>query len=149
MVQFETPKWTADGTIRIIAQLLNYGNQVGADHSLNLSDIRTEPWNATATPNFPGAGEYIVYVAWGEGGSRRSPIVYHVNHAQGQNTFEIDQTAVANVWIQLGTGSFYFDQGYGGSVVMTNEATDLSGSMYAGAVKFEYVSGDATNWEVR
>ncbi len=105
--------------------------------------------NATAAPNFPGAGEYKVYVAWGEGGSRRSPIVYHVNHANGTDTFEIDQTAVANVWIQLGTGAFYFDQGYGGSVVMTNEATDLSGSMYAGAVKFEYLSKEATNWEVR
>lgn len=105
--------------------------------------------HATAAPNFPGAGEYKVYVAWGNGASRRGPITYHVNHARGKDTFLIDQTPVANVWIQLGTGPFYFDRGYGGSVTMTNETTDVSGSMYAGAVKFEYVSQDATNWEVR
>ena len=30
--------------------------------------------NATAAPNFPGAGYYNVYVAWGAGGSRRNPL---------------------------------------------------------------------------
>ena len=105
--------------------------------------------NATVAPNFPGAGEYKVYVAWGSGSSRRSPITYHVNHAYGAETFQIDQTAIANVWIQLGTDTFYFDEGYGGSVVMTNEDIDVSGSMYAGAVKFEFLLDEhQANWEI-
>jgi len=95
--------------------------------------------NATAAPNFPeGGGYYNVYVAWGAGSSRRNPVTYHVNHSKGTDTFQLDQTATANTWVQLGTGAYYFNEGYGGSVVMTNEDIDLSGSMYAGGIKFEY-----------
>jgi len=94
--------------------------------------------NATAAPKFPEHGYYKVYVAWCNGSSRRSPITYHVNHAKGTNTFQIDQTAMADVWVPLGVDAYYFSKGFGGSVVMTNENIDVSGSMYAGAVKFEY-----------
>ncbi len=94
--------------------------------------------HATAAPDFPDAGNYKVYVAWGAGSSRRSPVTYHVNHAAGTDTFQIDQTATANEWVPLGTDAYHFNKGYSGSVVMTNEDIDVSGSMYAGAVKFEY-----------
>jgi hypothetical protein len=94
--------------------------------------------NATVAPKFPGHGYYKVYVAWGDGSSRRNPVTYHVNHGTGSDTFLIDQTATANAWAQLGAGAYYFPKGCGGSVVMTNEDIDVSGSMYAGAVKFEY-----------
>lgn len=93
---------------------------------------------ATVAPDFPAAGDYKVYVAWGAGSLRRSPITYHVNHADGSDTFQLDQTATADEWIQLGTDPYHFDQGTSGSVVMTNENVDVSGSMYAAAVKFEY-----------
>ncbi|MBN1900817.1 phosphodiester glycosidase family protein [Candidatus Sumerlaeota bacterium] len=100
--------------------------------------------NATATPDFPeGGGYYKVYVAWCAGGNRRNPITYHVHHSKGTETFQIDQTATADVWTQLGSDAYYFNEGFGGgSVVMTNEDIDVSGSMYAGAVKFEYVVPD-------
>jgi Phosphodiester glycosidase len=94
--------------------------------------------SATVAPDFPAAGDYRVYVAWGSSSNRRSPITYHVNSATGTDTFQIDQTAVANVWVQLGTEAFHFEEGLGGTVVMTNEDIDVSGSMCAGAVKFEY-----------
>ncbi|MBN1475828.1 phosphodiester glycosidase family protein [Candidatus Sumerlaeota bacterium] len=94
--------------------------------------------SATVAPDFPEAADYRVYVAWGSGSSRRSPITYHVNHSGGTDTFQIDQTAVANVWVPLGTEAYHFDAGLSGSVVMTNEDIDVSGSMYAGAVMFEY-----------
>lgn len=95
--------------------------------------------SAIAAPNFPDDGGYYkVYVAWGDGSSRRNPITYHVNHSKGADTFQIDQTSASNVWIQLGAEAYYFNEGYGGSVVMTNEDIDVSGSMYAGAVKFEF-----------
>lgn len=95
--------------------------------------------NATVAPDFPEAASYKVYVAWGAGSSRRSPVTYHVNHSKGKDTFQIDQSAQANVWVQLGTEPYLFNKGFGGSVVMTNEDIDVSGSMYAGAVKFEFV----------
>ncbi len=81
-------------------------------------------------------------MAWGDGTSRRNPITYHVHHALGTDTFQIDQTSIANVWIQLGTDTFYFNEGYGGPVVMTNEDVDVSGSVYAGAVQLEFLPVD-------
>ena len=104
--------------------------------------------SATAAPNFPGEGNYKVYVAWGAGSNRRNPITYKVNHAGGTSEFLIDQSAISNVWIQLGTGDFFFNTGYGGTVVMTNEDIDESGSMYAGAFKFEFVPSTVENWMI-
>jgi exopolysaccharide biosynthesis protein len=97
---------------------------------------------ATVAPNFPGAGYYKVYVAWGAGSNRRSPITYIVKHAAGENEFQLDQNAIANTWVQLGTQPFYFNAGFGGTVVQTNRDIDVSGSMYAGGVKFELIRTD-------
>ena len=47
---------------------------VGAKHAL---------WS----PQFPEAGNYRVYVAWGSGSSRQNNITYHVTHAGGTDTF--------------------------------------------------------------
>ncbi len=94
---------------------------------------------ATVAPNFPGAGNYKVYVAWGQASNRRASITYKVMHAGGTDKFIIDQSTVSNVWIQIGTAPFYFNVGYTGTLVMTNEDIDESGSMYFGAAKFEFV----------
>jgi len=94
--------------------------------------------SAYAAPQFPDWAYYKVYVAWGNGSSRRNPITYHVNHSKGADTFQIDQSSIADVWVQLGAEAYLFNKAYGGTVVMTNENIDLSGSMYAGAVKFEF-----------
>ncbi len=98
------------------------------------------------SPVFPQAGNYHVYVAWGAGGSRQNGITYHITHAGGTDTYTVDQTSTSNTWVQLGT-EFSFAAGASGSVKMTNEAIDLSGSMYAGPVKFEFVpAADVTDW---
>jgi Phosphodiester glycosidase len=94
---------------------------------------------ATVAPEFPQGAFYNVYVAWGNGSSRRNPITYHVVRPGTTTTVQLDQTATADEWIQIGTAPFYFDGGYSGSVLMTNENIDVSGNMFAGAVKFEYV----------
>lgn len=104
---------------------------------------------ATWAPVLPSAGQYRVYVAWGAGSSRRSPITYKVTHAGGVSSFLIDQSAIANQWIQLGAGPFTFNAGLGGKVVMSNEDIDLSGNMYAGPAKFEFVPAAAIgDWEL-
>ncbi len=97
--------------------------------------------HATVAPDFPEAAYYKVYVAWGDGSSRRTPITYHINHSGGSEKFHVDQTSTANTWVQLATVAYHFDEGLNGTVVMTNEDIDVSGSMYAGAVKFEYQVG--------
>lgn len=102
--------------------------------------------SATAAPNFPGAGYYKVYVAWGAGSNRRSPVTYIVTHAGGESEFQLDQNALSNVWMQLGTEPFYFNVGYGGKVVQSNKDIDVSGSMYAGGVKFEFVNTGVVGW---
>ena len=94
---------------------------------------------AVVTPVFGLAGNYRVFAAWGAGSSRRSPITYHVNHAFGTQTMQLDQTATANEWIELGSDPYYFAKGSSGSVEMTNEDIDVSGSMFASAFKFEYI----------
>jgi hypothetical protein len=78
-------------------------------------------------------------VTWGAGSNRRNPITYKVNHTSGTSVFLIDQTATADVWVRLGSGPFPFAAGLGGTVVMSNENIDVSGSMYISAVKFEHV----------
>lgn len=94
---------------------------------------------ATVAPDFPGAAFYNLYVAWGAGSSLRTTATYHVIRPGTTFTVTLDQTATSNTWVRLGTAPFHFEKGRSGSVVMTNEDIDVSGSMYAGAVKFEYV----------
>jgi hypothetical protein len=51
----------------------------------------------------------------------------------------VDQSSTENIWIQLGSGPFTFNAGSSGDVRMTNENIDVSGNMFAGPVKFEFV----------
>jgi hypothetical protein len=87
------------------------------------------------TPNFSDGGLYEVFIAYGSSSLSRSPITYTVTDAEGSTTYEIDQTVNTNTWISL--GSHTFAAGTGGFVSVSNANTDLSGNMYAGAVKFE------------
>ncbi len=98
---------------------------------------------AKFTPVLAAEKEFDVYVTWGAGSNRRAGITYRVVHADGEFVTQIDQSATANAWVSLGT--FRFAAGSGGYVEMTNEAVDLSGSMYAAAVKLEPVAGTWIN----
>lgn len=96
--------------------------------------------SATWAPEFPAAGNYNVYVAWGAGADRRGQIAYRVKHAGGGNTFIVDQTDPPNTWKQLGKTPFLFGAGRGlGSVTMSNSNVDVPGAMYAGPLRFEFV----------
>jgi hypothetical protein len=103
--------------------------------------------SATIAPSFPRTGNYNVYVAWGAGSNRRNPITFKVNHSSGTSEFHVDQTAASNVWVRLGSAPFPFAAGIGGTVVMSNEDIDVSGSMYISAVKFEHVpDAEVRDW---
>lgn len=103
---------------------------------------------ATFRPNFAEAGAYHVYIAYGNGGSlARSPITYTVNDAASSTRYLIDQRTNHNTWVLLGT--HLFNSGQNGTVTISNEDIDLSGNMYAGAVKFEPVIPSAAHdWQL-
>ena len=95
---------------------------------------------ATFGPDFPLAGQWRVYVTWPGAPNRRSPILYRVSHAGGVTDIDVDQTINENTWFHL--GEFSFGSGFGGSVRISNDNIDESGSMYASAVKFAFVEED-------
>ncbi len=89
---------------------------------------------ASFAPVFSSSSQWLVSVSWGSGANRRSPVLYRVIHAGGTAEIDIDQTQAPGVWYDLGT--FTFDAGNAGRVEMSNEHIDVSGSMYASAVRF-------------
>ncbi len=93
---------------------------------------------ATFQPSLSHGGQYKVYAAWPAASSRKSNITYHIKHSAGLSTVMVDQSATSNEWVLLGT--YQFNVGSDGYVQITNENTDVSGSMYAGAIKFELLS---------
>lgn len=95
---------------------------------------------ATVAPEFPQDDFYRVYASWPNGSSRRNPITYHVDHPSGSSSYQVNQeTESPNAWRQLGTAPFFFEGGRSGTVRMTNENINESGSMYISGIKFEHV----------
>lgn len=111
---------------------------LGSRYGSTYRSVAGAKW-AKAAPDFPADGFYNVYVAWPDGGLRRDPITYKVQVPGATDTMLINQTSTANEWVRLGTRPYFFHEGSGGAVVQSNEDVDVSGNMYAGAVKFEYV----------
>ena len=83
------------------------------------------------------AGPYEVFATWGANANRRSPILHRITHAGGTSDVNVDQAATANVWVSLGTYNFNAGTNVG-RVDVNNLNIDVSGSMYADAVKWEY-----------
>lgn len=95
--------------------------------------LRTAQWR----PNFSEAGTYHVSVSWPEAGSnRRDPVGYYVDHVGGRETVLLDQTSPGDTWYTLGVFDFDEGQSDDGRVIITNEYTDQSGNMWAGAARF-------------
>ena len=92
---------------------------------------------ATFRASLPATGRYECFATWPANGSRRSPILHRVTYAGGSADVDISQAATANQWVSLGT--YQFNAGTNtGSIEMSNEHIDASGSMYADAMKWEY-----------
>lgn len=84
-------------------------------------------------------GTYEVFVTWGSGSNRRSPIAYYVYDVNGPVLNLVDQAATANVWVSLGT--YAFNAGPQLPILkISNDHIDMSGSMYADALKITCVS---------
>ena len=99
-------------------------------------------------PEIANPGLYEVFISWGPGVNRRSPIMCRVSGAAGAPVYPVDQSATADVWLSLGAHSFA--SGNAGFVEMNNSGVDESGSMYAAAAKFVPVAAaSGSGWEMR
>jgi hypothetical protein len=99
----------------------------------------TETATATYTPNIPEAGYYPIYT-WVADGANRADQLYRINHSGGGVAeIRVDHRMVGKGWVYLGT--YYFDQGSGGNVVISNESTEGS-VVIADTIRFGNGMGD-------
>ena len=98
--------------------------------------------SAFYTPYITSEGSYEIYASWPSSGYARNPITYKVVvNTVTEDEIHVDQSSNPNTWQLLGTYSL--PTGQNAYVEMNNEDIDMSGSMYAGPVKFVPLSGMA------
>ena len=69
-------------------------------------------------PEIVNPGPYEVFISWGPGANRRSPIMCRVSGSGGAPAYPVDQSATADVWVSIGADSFA--AGNAGFVEMSN-----------------------------
>lgn len=94
------------------------------------SDESTITW----TPDLPIEREYAVYVAYHSLPNSTKDAHYTVWHKDGKTEFAVNQKMGGGTWIYLGT--FNFNKGKGGKVVLTNCTKDKNSVVTADAVRF-------------
>ena len=90
----------------------------------------------TYTPTLTGTGPRDVYVRFCGGSNRASNARYTVNYAGGSQTVLQDQRTLGGQWVKVGTWTF--NGGTGGTVVLDNASTD--GVVIGDAIKLVNVS---------
>lgn len=100
----------------------------------------TETATAVFTPNIPEAGFYPVYT-WVLDSSNRTDQLYRINDSAGGVTeIRVDHRKVGKGWVYLGT--YHFDAGTSGSVVISNQSTAGGSVVIADAIRFGNGMGD-------
>lgn len=113
---FENP--FAEGTYRVAAAVGRKGH----------------PSTVTWTPDIPTDRRYAVYVAYHTLPNSATDAHYTVYHKDGKTEFAVNQRMGGGTWIYLGT--FAFDKGKKGRVVLTNTSSDKNAVVTADAVRF-------------
>jgi hypothetical protein len=104
-----------------------YGSNYDHDNNTNKGSC-----TVTYTPTLTGTGMRDVFVRYTGGSNRASNARYTVNYAGGSHTVIQDQRTLGGSWVKIGT--FPFNNGTGGSVVLSNASTD--GYVIADSVRF-------------
>ncbi|MGI9457978.1 MAG: fibronectin type III domain-containing protein [Aeoliella sp.] len=100
----------------------------------------TETATATYTPDIPEAGFYPVYT-WVLDSGNRTNQLYTINDSAGGVTeIRVDHRMVGKGWVYLGT--YHFDAGTSGNVVISNQSTDGGSVVIADAIRFGNGMGD-------
>lgn len=117
----------------------DYGATVDAVSYRFASVNVTETATATYTPDIPDAGYYPVYT-WVADGANRTDQLYRINHSGGGVAeIRVDHRMVGKGWVYLGT--YYFEEGTTGSVVISNESAE-GGVVLADTIRFGNGMGD-------
>lgn len=114
-VDFENP--FKDGTYRQV------------ETSVKKNDISTAEW----TPRIPVARRYAVYVSYHTLPGSTTDALYTIYHKDGKTSFLVNQQMGGGTWIYLGT--FAFDKGESGKVVLSNLSKTAGAIVTADAVK--------------
>jgi hypothetical protein len=93
-------------------------------------DASTITW----TPNIPKDRNYSVYVSYKSLPNSTTSAQYTVYHKDGKTSFSVNQKMGGGTWIYLGT--FAFDKGTKGKVVLSNYSKETGTAITADAVKF-------------
>ena len=94
------------------------------------ADESTVSW----TPDMPVDRQYAVYVSYKTLPNSATDAHYTVYHKDGKTEFAVNQQMGGGTWIYLGT--FAFDKGTKGKVVLSNLSKDKNAVVTADAVRF-------------
>ena len=108
-----------------------------AEGSFRVADVVTKKGQESTiswTPDMPVDREYAVYVSYKTLPNSTSDARYTVYHKDGKTEFAVNQQMGGGTWIYLGT--FAFDKGTKGKVVLSNLSKDKNSVVTADAVRF-------------
>ena len=94
-------------------------------------------YTATWTPDLPDLGApavWEVFARWHASGERDENVTYTVNHAGGSTDVSVNQRENGGEWVSL--GSYTFNAGTGGNVVLSHTRTGAVHTACADAVRF-------------
>ncbi len=95
---------------------------------------------ARYTPKIPEAGFYPVYAWTSSGGDRATDQLYRVHHPGGDTEVTVNHRRVGNGPVYLGT--YYFDEGRGGYVDISNRSESADSVVVADMIRFGNGMGD-------
>lgn len=107
------------------------GGYYGADY-LHDANIDKGTKSIRFTPTVPTAGTYQVLARWTSGTNRATNVPIDITSAGGTDYVQVNQQVDNGRWIPL--GSYFFNAGTGGSVLISNTATN--GYVIVDAVRF-------------
>ncbi|MBX3432102.1 MAG: N-acetylmuramoyl-L-alanine amidase [Pirellulales bacterium] len=99
-----------------------------------------ETATATYRPTIPEAGYYPVYTWVADSGNRTNQLYRIHDSAGGVTEIRVDHRMVGKGWVYLGT--YHFDAGTSGSVVISNQSTAGGSVVIADAIRFGNGMGD-------
>jgi hypothetical protein len=106
----------------------------GTYRQIKGTEKKKEVATATWTPNLPVERRYAVYVSYKSLANSAPDATYTIYHKDGQTSFRVNQQMGGGTWIYLGT--FGFDKGKSGKVVLSNFSQSDGAVITADAVKF-------------
>ncbi|MGA1871174.1 MAG: chondroitinase-B domain-containing protein [bacterium] len=115
-----------------------YPNPYATDSIYALTATTGVSATATWTPMILQSGMYEISVWWTSGNLRSYDAHYTITHAQGSSTKVVDHLQNGGQWNLLGT--YRFEAGTEGYIMLSNDSQELERAVSADAVKLVYLT---------